>query len=125
MTTESTPQALLKRAADVIDKRGWHQGGYTNDTGCVCTLGALRVAAAGVPDDAPYWDVQSAALDLPGRFDDPDHDEVDRAAVALEDYFGRHNILGWDVADWNDNPERTKDEVTAALRAAAEEVESK
>jgi hypothetical protein len=120
-TTTTTPAELLARAADIIDRRGWFQGSYADDNGCVCTLGALRVAAANIPADAPYWEVRAAALDLPGRFLGPNFDEVDKAALALEEYLDNNGINAYGVSEWNDYIAATKEEVTTVLRAAAAE----
>ncbi|KPC75258.1 hypothetical protein ADL26_08170, partial [Thermoactinomyces vulgaris] len=124
MTDTITPQALLERAAEIIDQRGWHQGDYADHNGCVCTLGALRIAAAGLPTDAPFWDARSAALDTSGRFNGPGYDQVDLAAVALEEYLSGHGIEAFGIAEWNDHIAASKEEVTAALRAAAAEAQS-
>lgn len=93
---------ILDRAADHIDRVGWHQGSlYDNSElafpSCpVCALGAINVALHGEPtfplDGADPHDVADAVLDTLG-------------------------IEG--LADWNDAPGRTQAEVTAALRDTA------
>jgi len=95
----------LYKAADHIERRGWHQGyfwpgekeafepPYVEGDPC-CALGAIAV--------------------VENR--DPVHE-----TTAAMDYLAEH--LGYKmaafVADWNDMGSRTKDEVLAALRGAA------
>jgi hypothetical protein len=44
--TDKPPDEIMERAADIIDEKGWHRGSLRNgDTGAVCLLGALRLAA--------------------------------------------------------------------------------
>jgi hypothetical protein len=99
----------LYRAADHIEQNGWYQGyfwpipryaaeaPYTAGDPC-CAMGAIAVVE--------------------------DVDPVCQTPDAMR-YLAEH--LGYEfaarVADWNDMPERTKDEVLAALRGAAERAE--
>jgi hypothetical protein len=121
MSTEpTTPQALLARAAEVITERGWYQGSWTNDEGCVCTWGALNVAAA-----------EAAGLDLDAEAPKPPDPDFFPARlynvyVAAEmDLLnaisgGRDDVDGCrGIAEWNDTPGRTQDEVQDLLRCAA------
>lgn len=39
---------ILKAAGDLIRVRGWTKGTYVNESGALCTLGAIRTAARGV-----------------------------------------------------------------------------
>lgn len=123
MNAKLKTPALLKRAADVIDQRGWYQDDYINEAGCVCVLGAFRVAvaeAAGVEEA----DIPNAVLGIGGLLNWDLINEVDDAASALHQHIDEPAAF-FGVAEWNDHPGRTKDEVTAALRAAAEAGESK
>lgn len=97
--------ALLDKAADHIDRVGWHQGSlYDRErnskltlAGCpVCAIGAINVALHGEPTFTS---------------EGPDaHDVADAVLEAL-------GIEG--LADWNDEPGRTQAEVTNALRDTA------
>ena len=98
---------VLSKAADHIEKHGWYQGyywpsptdykwrepSYTEGDPC-CALGAIAV--------------------VEGR--DPVHEET-AAMEFLAEHIGETTA---GVADWNDAGSRTKDEVLAALRGAAE-----
>lgn len=89
-------QRVLLRAADVIEECGWCQGAYSMMDGRVCAIGAIKVAIGLSPDD----------------------DEEDTAFViarrAMSDALGVQF-----VHEWNDDEKRTKEEVTAKLRAVA------
>lgn len=80
----------LLKAADYIEKHGWCQGKWRNDAGEVCAYGAISSVER-------CGLVRSGAAWRLGRF---------------------LNVVS--VAGWNDQPDRTKEEVIAALRAAAE-----
>ena len=98
----------LYKAAEHIEVHGWYQGyfwpheglgdpPYTQGDPC-CALGAISV----VEDSDPV------------QHDTP-------AMRELADYLGAKDPLGGSapVAEWNDTPLRTKEEVLAALRGAA------
>lgn len=88
-------QRVCVEAADYIEKYGWCQGTIAKPTGDVCLMGALR-AAAGIPDKAQWTALGTAALNLV------------------------HATLPCILpADWNDEEQRTKDEVVALLRSAS------
>lgn len=100
--------AVLDRAADHIDRVGWHQGDLYNPIDwdemaaldCrVCAIGAINVALHGTP---LFSDVQGEA-------------EANDIATKVEDFLG----LGEELLGWNDEPGRTQAEVTGALRDTA------
>lgn len=104
-TNESTtPQALLERAADLLDERGWHQGDYIGPDGCLCALGAIYTAVCGqVPD-----------------LDDPLRGYGNTMVTTAESRAAAELPPGWpSLSLWNDEPGRTKTEVQALLRRAA------
>lgn len=98
----STTQKILSRAADIV-AQGWAQGWYSQDANgnrtmpddpnsCkFCAVGAIRKAAA-------EQSIQNS----------------DTALHHFSNHEGIHNI-----ADWNDGPTRTQNQVVAALRNAA------
>lgn len=105
VTAPQTVADVLDAAADLLEKPGaWTQGAYARGkTGrkvttrraavCFCAIGAMSVAAGCDPAvEGEPWE----------------------ADVAL-----RKAIGDTQIADWNDTPGRTQDEVVAALRAAA------
>ncbi|MGI8815339.1 MAG: DUF6197 family protein [Pseudonocardia sp.] len=111
--------SLLRDAADRIARCGLHQGeywpttvgqpGYIEDDPC-CALGALAVAAD-VND--PY----RADGELNNR------PELVIALDTLADQVDPDNTRFDVVPPWNDHPLRTAAEVTAAMRAAAAQLE--
>lgn len=114
MTTTDTitPQALLNRAAALLDERGWYQGSWTGNDGCLCAWGALNVAAAEASGEAPSDEDPKPPDD---EFTDASlYAAYQRAVRKFESV-----IRTYDIACWNDSPERTKDEVQAMLRRAA------
>jgi hypothetical protein len=111
MSTEPTPQQLLTRAAEILDERGWFQGWYIRDDGCVCAVGAVNLAASEADGNE--------ALDLDAE------SEWDNISTSVR--WARENALealrgavDGSIVEWNDKPGRTKDEVQAILRRAAE-----
>jgi hypothetical protein len=95
----STVADVLDRAADVIVERGHHKGSYEGWDGTVCAGGALRVAITGKPFTR-FTGAGEAVTYMSAR---------DRLC----------DLLGSPIARWNDAPDRTADEVIAALREAA------
>lgn len=82
------------KAIDVLHERGWHQGDAMDETtGAVCIYGALLVAC-GQPatnDGFLPFPVRSLLTDEVGLF----------------------------VGPWNDEPERTEEDIVLALKKAA------
>lgn len=103
----SADAEILDRAADLIARNGWWQGFYY-DLGtdlprrecALCTRGAINLAAN-------------------GRAPDRLSDAAEDALRALERHLDISGEYPHSVADWNDNPERTVEQVVAALRGAA------
>ena len=87
----SAKETLLK-AADLLETKGWLQHSFTNLHGCLCTLGALNVAA-GLTADAC---------------------EPNEA----EDIFAE--FVGGFTATWNDAPDQTAENVIKTMRECAE-----
>lgn len=96
----------LRKAAQVLRERGLAKGYYRDESGCVCIKGALRIAHGG-------------DVGLPETFDDY---VADLMVVARGVIPGTVNVGGFAhdaITVWNDEPERTAEEVIAALEAAA------
>jgi hypothetical protein len=98
--------ALLK-AADLIEEWGHSTFYLRDDAGRMCLHGAINAAVTGNPfrpndGRGHHCPVAAAAHEAIGNF---------LGSPRLNDYRG---------ADWNNAPGRTKDEVVAALRAAAQ-----
>ena len=92
-----SPQEILLRAAELIEKRGWCQDRYSNDKGCLCPLGAMRVATgyrAGTENEQCLGKIRPAVF----RIGDLDN---------------------CNISDWNDAPGQTKENVIATMRACA------
>lgn len=97
-----TPCEALLTAASFIQQRGWCQGRFTRGDGALCALGALQKATIFDPNAKHAASAYTAATELLSRhlgFKDGD--------------------VGCSVPGWNDDPERTKEEVVAALQSAA------
>jgi hypothetical protein len=93
--TTKTPQQILLDAIDVIEQRGWCQGAFQDDDSKqVCMLGAIRIAT---------WD----------KVIYPVHPAYAQACNAT-------GMNGTMIAQWNDASGRTKEEVIAKLREAAQ-----
>lgn len=90
-TFESHP--VLKRAGDLIRARGWCQGDFQAANGALCALGAIRRASGG---DAR---TEAEAVDV----------LLERIASVVG-----HNAFS--VPGWNDQIDRTRDDVLRLLR---------
>lgn len=105
---------VLDKAADHIDAVGWMQGRLYDDAQAdagtpvdqcrVCLIGAMYAA---LQDGNPRFGFITTASQRAAA-----------AEGALEDH------LDGPVITWNDDPNRTKDEVTAALRTTAANLRS-
>ena len=93
---------ILDAAADIVEHNGWNQGDY------------YRPEGGKQPQDCPVD--TTGALNLALGADTPSHDiQPDSPAeVALMKYLGIEYVPGW-----NDAPDRTAEQVIAALRSAA------
>jgi hypothetical protein len=91
----NTTAKILYDAADLIDANGWCQGEARSDAGCYCATAAMR-AVVGLGANSEYLD----ALNAVKR-------ETDAPFIFI----------------WNDEDDRTVDQVTTALRNAAQTAE--
>ena len=91
---------LLLRAADLIEERGHAKHALEDSRGGLCILGALRMADAGTTDLTA-----------------PRSKGYHKAREKVSDKIGKG-----DLASWNNQPERTQQEVIDALRAATAQV---
>jgi hypothetical protein len=88
----------LRAAADLLSTDGWIQGAPSDEHDRYCMVGAVNV----VTEDA---DVYVDAIE---------------AVEAVLDHLGALSI-----ADWNDEPERTAEQVIAVLRETAAEEDAR
>lgn len=96
---EVTVRDVLHRAADLLETGEWEWcQGFARHGDALCMLGAVS-AACGVVPERPYITIESELYE----------DACDVLAVHVPE-----------GADWNDKPGRTKAEVVARLRQAAE-----
>lgn len=120
------PSEILDKAAEIIERDGWIQGKYyqtdrhnpksdqaANEHGPCCQAGAISRAAYG-----------TAWASYAERADNREAQEASsRADRYMRLYLVREGKAVGEHAspiEWNDRPNRTADEVTAALRGAAE-----
>lgn len=106
---------LLRKAADIIEERGLHKGSFVDraaadEATCApCTLGALLIAAGAEiranANSGNFYLWPTAA-----RFA-----RVDSTLNYLEQFVHTQHL-----PDWNDEPDRTKEDVVRTLRAAAD-----
>jgi hypothetical protein len=115
MTFASTTKQVLDSALFFIEEYGWTQGAHARTrydriigpreekAACFCTIGALTRAVqvvVGNNYDEQYNHLFSAANYL-------------RRSAGVDD-----------LVDWNDHPDRKKEEVVAAFKAASQELQS-
>jgi hypothetical protein len=110
--------ADLRAAADVLERDGWTQMTVLNPTtGCRCLTGALAWAASNGETSKP-----GLLPDFTETYNGETASAYDRWRAACDSL--RQQIDDDGVVDWNDTLGRTADEVTAALRAAADTAEA-
>lgn len=126
LTDYKTTAADLRSAALVIKLNGWTQDAlyerFCNlppQLSPVCAVGALGVATAGHPSGTWSWHHPENSTRSP----------EERAALNRRDINARLALLqhlglpGGCVAEWNDEPGRTCEEVISALEGAADALE--
>lgn len=123
----TTPSQLLRRAADIMEERGHAKGvlmvshaGQHGAIGSVCAIGALLVAAGsivGVEQDAIHW-----------SYDDIDMPLLTKAQNILASQLQLLGLppSGWGctIPNWNNDPNRSGDEVIAKMREVADKFET-
>lgn len=109
-------RGLLLDAANLLRERGLAKGTQLSEKGEVCLHGAIRFARWGVPSYEEYM-----SGNLCGQHTDP---TICRAENAVRDHLRRNGVpaslaTNNGCATWNNQHQRTKDEVIAALEGAA------
>ena len=106
---------IARRAADIIDERGWTQGREIDrETGQVCLLGAARLAISPIP----YFAQDEIVCDLSTRF----------GTWMTEHYPEIENIpfrsAFWpSMPMWNDSVFTSKEETVGWLRKFADDMD--
>lgn len=116
-----TVKDVLLEAAEILETRGWCQGNYIDPkTGSCCTVGALMLAAGG--QDKRFDGGRGVTFD--GVEGGPMKRQLcyDAEKVLIETVLERDHSWFTGVLNWNDWSARTVQQVTAALRTAAERV---
>jgi|JI10StandDraft_1071094.scaffolds.fasta_scaffold72260_7 hypothetical protein len=123
----TTPE-ILRKAAEVVRERGLNKGLYIAEKGdpataCVCTYGALYIAAGAEPHVIDGTEdlllIGQEALSNTLR------DEVYAASAALDTalaYRSDGAFVG--VINWNDESTTTAEDVIALLESTATELEA-
>ena len=95
---------LLLAAADYLENHGWCQGKLTEPNGAACAIGAMHCGIGAL------------------RFGErPDTDKglrISETITGFSLYLAKQTGNGR-IADWNDAPGRTKEQVVSMLREAA------
>lgn len=106
MSTEAAE--LLEKAAEILETDGWCQYSYANSAGEHCALGAM-IKASGCEHPWQLWGQR------------PFQEAVE--AIAFHHPVSRrHPVFRDDVADWNDQNDRTAAEVIDAFKQAAKDL---
>ena len=101
----------LRSAADLLEEKGWGQGRYRAEDGCMCVMGAIYYTCTGIA--IPSLDVEPE-----------DTERAEGAIATLRDFLelsrglGHENRFGG-VVVWNDFEVTNVEQVTTALREAA------
>lgn len=111
---------IARKAAEIIETRGWHQGGWTNRVSLckgwgkaeVCIRGAFNLATWGNLREHP----SKEEVEFTEWLDKIDPlPKIGAAAIILNSGYEL------DLGAWNDARHRTKEEVLAYLNKFAEE----
>jgi hypothetical protein len=101
--TDKTAADVLRDAAEYIGEHGWIQGDLEDDaTGSVCAIGAINRVQDNGWHDHGALEALRAYLRLPPQVRD---------------------FILHPVAVWNDEKERTAEDVILAMKRTAEELE--
>lgn len=111
--TDTHPAAVLAAAADYLETHGWTQGRLRTRAGCVCALGAIVSVLPNAPGNHMIPPAERAALQTLANHLGLKPDPSDSRPIA-----SHPRTL---VTHWNDHIVSGATEVTAAMRAAAEE----
>jgi hypothetical protein len=114
-TARPTAAQLIRGAHAELTEHGWRQGDFTDDTGRLCLLGALRRAAGVHPLEEPAdsrlaCTLRDAECELARTLPTPD-----QATGTLDPV----DVL----TRWNDDPSRAADHVLAHLAAVADDLD--
>lgn len=101
-------QRILFEAADLIRARGLAKYARVAENGSCCIHGAISIAETGDPDTGATWRSSAAVTAV-------------REAINALGYVNPYNKLPYKtgVAPWNNEKERTRDEVITVLEYAA------
>jgi hypothetical protein len=117
--------ADLRAAAEVLRRDGWTQGVFHRraDEGriCHCAEGAIQVTVGRHINIRPDEHCDAGA-DWDMDYSAPADRRYDAAEAALSAHVGASQCGG--IPAWNDDENRTADEVIAALEAAADAAEA-
>lgn len=103
----------LRQSADVIEDRGWKQGTMGEKKRGFCTVGAIFFTQSGSFKQTP---VSILACDELSRWLGENGYVTTPAGSYSESHQGR-------VMQWNDEKNRSKDEVVSVLRKAADDLD--
>lgn len=110
--TQPTDAEILRNAAGLIETKGWFTNAKTplgsSSFGCFCLATAISQAAVELPIFTTY-----RLYDL----------MVDHLGLRVGS-FPRNSKSGIPLVRWNDEPDRKKPEVIAALRELADKLEA-
>lgn len=114
---------LLDKTADTLEKEGWTNEGVFREpeTGCLCTIGALRVTAGGRVRSDGRWVFEPSGRE---KHEKEARIEYDQASQYLHDYLRARepelNGVPTSVAAWNDAQTNVEAPVNLLRSAAAQ-----
>ena len=104
---------LLRKAADVLNERGWCRSAYEDGNGRVCATGALMCADRDIPVGGLSPIMGTTGFASPA---------YRLARYALLDRLSTH---GLSIVGWNDSPGRRISDVISLFQQTADELEQK
>lgn len=104
----TTPSAVMRRAADLIEEKGHTKGQLIDSNGSMCVNGALWNALGGFA--TPNRDLFLETTKILAK----------AIGIGMHPYWTQT----YDLPGWNNAPERTGEEVIAKLREVANQNEA-
>lgn len=114
---------ILNRAADYIEKHGWHQDDLVSQVdGSVCALGAIGMSTQSIHlSYMNSWEFYPDALQDESTI----YQAITQLAKTVSEKHGSrlgYSTLSWlDIGTWNDAVDTTKEEVLDTMRLAAQQ----
>lgn len=120
-----TPDEILRKAASLIQERGLAKSTIEDEKGCVCSIGALRLAAYGSTHPPlpirTLWLIEDPVTGHNKQNPEPPpgYEGYSAACIALRDEIRLIGAGSGSIPEWNDMPSRSQRAVVQTMYEAA------